>query len=289
MRKDSELSREAETALGLLTEREGIAFELVGRYGRGESRSAYRVADQRGRYFALKVAGSDRIRRAVATTERLRGARYPAPAYLRAGAVSDANWYALIEELPGAHPASLANGLAEQALALIEGQAGLAFLPVEGPRIVDTLLFGADGYALHETMRTHSMATSSLLDEIVAIGRRYFDLDFPSADIVHGDFSHANVLVLDGKISGVVDWEGADSGDRAFDIATLLFYELEDETAQQTLWDALLKLTGPHRTNVYLAHMMLRQVEWSARNHAPSAVERFLSRSERLLSELKAL
>jgi hypothetical protein len=56
---------------------------------------------------------------------------------------------------------------------------------------------------------------------------------------------------------------------------TLLFYELEDEAIQRQLWDALLESTRPERETVYLAHMMLRQVEWSARNDGASAVPRF--------------
>jgi aminoglycoside phosphotransferase (APT) family kinase protein len=39
---------------------------------------------------------------------------------------------------------------------------------------------------------------------------------------VHGDFHHENLLIRDGRITGV-DWDGAGRGDRRFDLVTLRF------------------------------------------------------------------
>jgi hypothetical protein len=38
------------------------------------------------------------------------------------------------------------------------------------------------------------------------------------------DFSPYNILAQDGRITGVVDWDGATSGDAAFDLVTLASY-----------------------------------------------------------------
>lgn len=40
--------------------------------------------------------------------------------------------------------------------------------------------------------------------------------------LVHGDFNPGNILVHNGEISGVLDWEYAHSGSRYMDIANLL-------------------------------------------------------------------
>lgn len=47
---------------------------------------------------------------------------------------------------------------------------------------------------------------------------------FQTDDIVHFDFTPANILVAAGEISGVIDWEGACRGDSVFDLASMLFY-----------------------------------------------------------------
>jgi thiamine kinase-like enzyme len=143
--------------------------------------------------------------------------------------------------------------------------------------------------ALHETMRAYSSAAGDLLDEIVAIGHRYKGSEFPVADIVHFDLNPGNVLVQGRKVVGVVDWEGTRSGDKAFDIATLLFYAHRNPEIEAKLWTALLDLAGVPRASVYLAHMMLRQVEWSARYHWPATVQMYLRRSALILSKLKEL
>jgi aminoglycoside phosphotransferase (APT) family kinase protein len=42
--------------------------------------------------------------------------------------------------------------------------------------------------------------------------------------VVHWDFHTNNVLMENDRITGVIDWEGSYTGDRAFDLATMLFY-----------------------------------------------------------------
>jgi hypothetical protein len=78
------------------------------------------------------------------------------------------------------------------------------------------------------------------------------------------------------------------AGHRAWDVATLLFCTIESEAIEPKLWDAFLEMAGVERAAVWLAHMMLRQVDWDARLQKPS-VERSLARSYKLLSDLKRL
>ena len=55
-----------------------------------------------------------------------------------------------------------------------------------------------------------------------AIGRDHRD-HLAGTDAVHGDFHHENLLTRDGRITGVIDWDGAGRGDRRFDLVTLRF------------------------------------------------------------------
>ena len=48
------------------------------------------------------------------------------------------------------------------------------------------------------------------------------DEHFETNDVVHFDFNPSNILLENGQVSGVIDWEGACAGDCTFNLATLL-------------------------------------------------------------------
>ena len=60
------------------------------------------------------------------------------------------------------------------------------------------------------------------------------------------------------------------AGDRAFDLATQLFYGYDHDDLRRPLSARLHELTNSEAVRAYLAHMVLRQVEWSLR-HYPGA------------------
>ena len=106
---------------------------------------------------------------------------------------------------------------------------------------------------------------------------------------MHLDFSAANILAADGEITGVIDWEAAVRGDRAFDLVTLQFYAFDDPSVRQPLWDRALELSGPAAVKLYFAHMILRQTEWSIRFHSSATVEFFFRRARTILDALVLL
>jgi hypothetical protein len=68
------------------------------------------------------------------------------------------------------------------------------------------------------------------------------------------------------------------AGDRAFDLATLLFYLYDHDELRDLLHARLMDLAGPQAARAYLAHMVLRQVDWSLRFHpAAMATRRHLN------------
>jgi aminoglycoside phosphotransferase (APT) family kinase protein len=82
---------------------------------------------------------------------------------------------------------------------------------------------------------------------------------------VHFDMNPANILQAAGRLTGVVDWnipfDGAGQGDRAFDVATLLFYTYDVEETREALWERARALGGLAWATAYLCHLCLRQVE----------------------------
>jgi Phosphotransferase enzyme family len=72
--------------------------------------------------------------------------------------------------------------------------------------------------------------------------------------------------------------------DRAFDLATLLFYLYDHDGIRARLRARLLELTGPRAARAYLGHMVLRQVDWSLRHHSAAPATRRHLRLARLVT-----
>lgn len=73
------------------------------------------------------------------------------------------------------------------------------------------------------------------------------------------------------------------AGDRAFDLATLLIYCYDHHRTRGPLTARLLELAGPQAASAYLAHMIIRQVDWSLRHHPDAPATRRHLRLARLI------
>lgn len=171
--------------------------------------------------------------------------------------------------VPGRAPlARLLPGL----LRLNDAQAGLGTGQRRWPGLLTrTLTTGGDGYCLHATLQAHA-GTRDLLTVLLRIGDRCCADILEGSDFVHYDFTPANLLSDGTAITGVIDINPPVlAGDRAFDLATLLFYLYDQHPARDLLHARLLDLAGPQTACAYLAHMVLRQVDWSLRHHPEAA------------------
>jgi aminoglycoside phosphotransferase (APT) family kinase protein len=213
--------------------------------------------------------------RAAAVTARLRELGYPAPRYVRV----EAEW-ALQEELPG-EPLepwqTLPEEVAADLLTLLALQAEVfprATTPAGSwQRVVaSSVLSGARSYLRLATLRDHSERSRELLsrcqDAVRRFGERVPEMDA----IVHWDFTPDNVLARDGRVSGMIDWEGARPGDPRFDLVTLAFYAPGTALVERALEDVDAGLRA-----VYQAHLCVRQAEWSLRRHDAATGERMLA------------
>lgn len=250
----------------------GVRLILEGPCPGGEVGAAY-VRWPDGRRSVLTEGRS----RTGALVDRARGAGVPTARQELAAHV-DGVRVIVQERLPGTPPATPDAGLVRQMIAVTDRLAGLLTdAPERSP--VDLYLTGdGPGFCLHEPLAEYSERTARLLDWVHRVGADGSAM--LGDDLVHLDFHPGNVLVESGRISGVVDWDGATRGDRHFDLVTLRF----------TLGWQAPHLTGPvderlaaiseRRRRAYWAHMSLRQVDWSIRHHDSATVERWLRVAE---------
>jgi hypothetical protein len=182
------------------------------------------------------------------------------------------------ERLPGAPPATMDAGLVRQLLRVNDQLAGvLADAP--GPEPAQLYLTSdGPGFCLHGPLEAHSPRAARLLDRVHAVGAS--GTQMAGDDLVHLDFQPGNVLVDGGRLTGVIDWDGATRGDRHFDLVTLRFYLSASAPALLPLVDARLGQISPGRRQAYWAHMSLRQVDWSIRHHDEATVQRWLAVAE---------
>ena len=213
---------------------------------------------------------------------RLRDRGYPAPRFLAVGhAPGLAFW--VQQRLPGSaldHGQERPDGAAlarllPELLRLNDAQAGLGTGPGGWPGLLTrTLTTGSDGYCLHATLQARP-DTRDLLRALRRIGDRCGPAIPAGDDFVHYDFTLANLLSDGAAITGVIDINPPVlAGDRAFDMATLLFYCYDHDDIRDELRARLLDLADPYAARAYLAHMVLRQVDWSLRFHPTAAATR---------------
>ncbi len=264
---------------------EAIGVLVVCKLAHGEGAGAYEVRLADGTPAVLKGDADDALDfgHSIRFTEALRGRGYPVPASLASGEV-DGTGYELTQRMPGDPVEQITESHVPQLVALVEKQRDVG-LPGRAPWIADMVASLTDGFVGHcelECIRVHNPA---LLDRLQEIAKRSRDLEVASRDVVHYDFSPYNVLAEGDRITGVVDWQGATSGDAAFDLVTLAYYTY-DFALRDRLLDAARTLTSPQALRLYGAHMVLRQVDWSLRHQDDTAVWWSTGMGEALLEAL---
>jgi hypothetical protein len=220
----------------------------------------------------------------VAVTAALRVTGYPAPATELAADVGDG--VALVQELlPGTAVRQVDLDVLDQALQLSTRHAdALAGHPEVPPY---RLYLGEDGpgYCLHGPLRRFSPRAADLERRIAAVGRSLPD-QLAGDDAVHGDFHHENFLARDGRLTGVIDWDGAGRGDRRFDLVTLRFglQPGNSTAAARQRLDRILDDLPDEVLRPAWAHMCLRMADWAIRHFDPADVPYWLDLAGRRLS-----
>ena len=284
----------AKAVLDEISRSAGLRADLLKPFEAGENRSTF-VVDAGAERLVLKLDPPERLaahERAARACRHLDRLGYPVPWTIAVGTAAG-RAYTLRTCLPGA-PMSPDDGRhAGRLIALVELQAGAArgagLSADDWPgSVVDPVLHGGQGFCVLDTMREHSAETAALLERLQDLVSAGADTLPTPDDILHYDFNPANILIDGGAVSGVVDWEGVRPGDRAFDLATLLFYAYDAERTRAALRTRLRELRPPRVIAVYFAHIILRQVEWSLRLHPAEVGRRYLDRAQAVLRDLVA-
>jgi tRNA A-37 threonylcarbamoyl transferase component Bud32 len=268
----------------------GPSLRLLGRCTGGEV-GAHVAETRRGDQVVFKWIEEPsflpEITRVVERVGRLRRKGFPIPQYW-APLVFDGGVVLCQEMVRGSWSDEFDNTLVDRVLALndLQGGEGDARASWTG-YMAGTLTTGADGYCLHEPLRTYSDATRALLSWIEQVGA---DLPaLPAHDLVHLDFHHRNMLQTGGELSAVIDWEGCRPGDRAFDLVTFCFgftHALAPAGLDLVVWQQALRLAHLDRLATYVAHVALRRLDWTIRHHTHADVERVLELAHRYRSYL---
>ncbi|WP_250037575.1 phosphotransferase [Paractinoplanes maris] len=251
----------------------GVQLILEGPAPGGEVGAAY-VRWPDGRRSVLTEGRS----RSGPLVDRARRAGVPTARHELAAHVDGAR-VIVQQRLPGTPPAAVDAHLVRQMLALNDRLAGI-LVDDPAPKPADLYLTGdGPGFCLHEPLAGHSTRSAALLERIHAVGAANGSA-MVGDDLVHFDFHPGNVLVDDGHVTGLIDWDGAARGDRHFDLVTLRFWLTGRGDDLTTPIDRRLDAVSPRRRDTYWAHVSLRMVDWSIRHHDDTAVEHWLTVAE---------
>jgi hypothetical protein len=250
----------------------GVRLQLEGTAPGGEVGAAY-VRWPDGRHSVLTEGRS----RTGPLVDKARAAGVPTARQELAAHVDGAR-VIVQQRLPGTPPHHVDAVLVRQMIAVNDRLAGLYSAEPAGEPADLYLSADGPGFCLHQPLAEHSARTARLLDRIHEIGAEHPAM--VGDDLVHLDFHPGNVLVDNGRLTGVIDWDGATRGDRHFDLVTLRFWLTGRDTALTGPLDERLDALSERRRLAYLAHMSLRQVDWSLRHHDEATVDHWLDVAE---------
>jgi glyoxylase-like metal-dependent hydrolase (beta-lactamase superfamily II) len=241
----------------------GTPYRLLERTGEGEF-GAWRAVDEDGRRYIAKNTWCED---GVTATELLRAEGYPAPRY-----VLTQPGLSVQEELPGdtlPEWRPLGDAIALQAIELDKRLAAKRVPNAPPwPERLRTDLFTGHYYVDLAYVERES---PELLRRCRDAFTRAEPLHDPG-DLVHFDYTTANILAAGGRITGVVDWDGVCNGDRLFDLVTLWYY-----TRTPLLRDYVLAHTSRAVHDAYLAAVVVRQVAYSLKFHSPDVAPKLLA------------
>jgi aminoglycoside phosphotransferase (APT) family kinase protein len=219
----------------------------------------------------------------------LRARGVPVPEYLHVS-LFDGGTLSAQRFLPGRSEDNPSPEVVKSMVERIAAKVGIAGPPpVAGQRIwgafvARTLTVGQDGWAMHEPLRTSGPRCAGVLRRIEAVGTDADPSWFPNDGLVHLDLHTDNVLIDEGKLSGIIDWEDACAGDHLFDLVAFAF-DLDGHS--QPIWDVVDAAGLDARViRAYVALLSLKCTA-SALLHRPDDVPRQLERAERVFDRYR--
>lgn len=141
---------------------------------------------------------------------------------------------------------------------------------------------------MHSSLRGFDRRTRSLVERIEAFGHSIDPQELrPRArDIVHWDLHAGNLLVGNGSLTAVIDTDFAVVGDARFDLVTLAVSSAAipcEPGVRARLFAAAAGDLDDLPTQAYLAHLILRVIDWPIRRGRLDEIELWLGEAQKLL------
>jgi Ser/Thr protein kinase RdoA (MazF antagonist) len=227
------------------------------------------------------------LQQALSLMAVMRARGVPIPKLIETGQLAGQR-YAIYERLPGRWPARPSRALLRELSDVVARERKAA--PSEAdpwPSTVRAMLYG-EGDALFEisppVLEAHPHGC-----RLLSQARARLDECDPSwltgGDIMHGDFAPENVLVHEGRLSAIVDWEQCRPGDATLDLVGILF-DLElgakaSPSIRAEFRDSLRRAAPGPLLALYVAIFAARYASWAIGTELEAEV---LALGERLTS-----
>ena len=276
----------------------GTSFALAGRIG--GAHGAWLLEDAEGTKAVLKrgptPARVEHMPVIAGIVEQLLARGYPTPRYLHWGADATDRRYSIQEFMPGGELGTLSPDTLDVLFDLNDRHADLHLQTTQdwATYVRATVFEGESRWA--DLMRTHSPETAALWRDFERAAAAHRDVTLYDGDFVHADFHTGNVLVEEGRVTAVVDFEHGGKGTRVQDLCTLLMYGYYDDLAgrpivgaeevRRRVWERALGIRGPAEVVICMISSLIGMVEWSARHQRVKDVDCFIGTGHHFLRDL---
>lgn len=272
----------------------GEELVLVGRFADGETGGALLLRGQGGTSHVLTLAmlSATEAGETARVLSQLRDHGLAVPRWEHVVLVED-DVVIIQEWLRGEPRSQVTPAVIDDLIKVNESFAGL-LRGAGAPRLPLRLLSDGEHFPHHHRLADHDSRTRALLDRIHAVGRSAPET-LPGDDLVHLDFTVANVLFDGDQCTGIVDWNnGLASGDRRFGLIKLLFdlswqasygSNPDLDAAIVHLDDQVHDLIEPTTLRQYWAYWTLVMLHWTIGSGDQHAIDVHIKLGERGLSD----
>ena len=214
------------------------------------------------------AAEEDHLDDALELAERMRSRGVPVPALIERGR-SDGHGYLVYEFIDGEWSDELGPEAVADLVSVIAVARGAALSPnAAWAAELETMLSQGDPSF---DMAPAALAASTPARAVLTEARRRLaacdQARLPRSDIVHGDFAPENLLLRDGRVVGVVDWERARVGDAGLDLVGAIFDieigEKASPSVRRALWHTARDVLPAEALALYVGVYAVRYLSWA--------------------------
>lgn len=281
-----------------ITRTAGVELRIIGEFERGAN-GAFEAIMSGDRRVVLKVVddvdAEQKMAFCATYLPMLKERGYPVPDLAAHGPLGDGMWFSLFGYLEGEPPNELDAQLFEQLEDLVQLQADAR---IDAPHrnwswwVRET--FFENHLDWFERAHAASESSAELMDSLRNFAKGSRSHEMHADDFVHGDFGPHNVIVSDGRISGVLDWMNFGIGNRAIDLGGLLvsLQLLRDEgrpvpvDGGARLVNLMVELAGDEGLVQIVGYHLMAGIAFWGSKRASDIVERWVRAGGRIVEDL---